>query len=103
PTWREYARLVELRRTDDPGLGEYEKQVEKRIAGWGFEYQYGWEADYRLHRQRIACLDLAFCPIGEDAFSICRSDLKAIEYAMGETLSICSDAEPFKEWGAPYN
>lgn len=52
-------------------------------------------ADYR---RSLQILDVGCCPLRETAWSRCKSDLKAMEYAMAGAMSIVSRVEPYQPW-----
>jgi glycosyltransferase involved in cell wall biosynthesis len=57
-----------------------------------------WDDDLDAYRTRWQYYDAVVCPIIPNPWSICRSDLKALEGAMGGCALILSDVEPFSAW-----
>jgi hypothetical protein len=57
-----------------------------------------WTGDLSAYRKLQGMLDIGLAPIVENAWSVSRSDLKVLEYAMSGALPIVSDAIPFKDW-----
>ena len=49
-------------------------------------------------RQNLALLDIGVCPLLSDPFSNCKSDIKAMEYAMAGVMPIVSRTEPYRWW-----
>lgn len=58
---------------------------------------HGW-IDYTGHPFRMNCLkpDVAIIPLHEDEFSVCKSDLKFVEYAVLSIPAVCSNIPPYK-------
>jgi hypothetical protein len=57
-----------------------------------------WTDDLSAYRKSLSLLDVGVCPIRPNIFSNCKSDLKAMEYAMAGALPIVSKVEPFRPW-----
>jgi hypothetical protein len=64
-----------------------------------FPFRYfPWTNDLAAYRKLQGMLDVALCPVIENPWSACRSDLKILESAMSGAFPIVSDAIPFKDW-----
>jgi len=74
--------------------------VEVRLLGlnpaWKFQHTAEpWVNDLTVYRRMMCRLDVGVCPVTPTPWSICRSDIKAIEYSMGGALPIVSDQPPY--------
>jgi len=67
--------------------------------GWPFKrQQIEWTDDFLSLRKELSRLDVGVSPLVAAPLAKYRSDLKALEYAMGGALPILQDAEPYWEW-----
>lgn len=66
--------------------------------GWDFVKQIPWTNDLRTYYRALQALDVGLAPVRETPWSACRSDVKALELAMGGALPILSDVIPYKGW-----
>ena len=71
-------------------LGELGLGIEHRNVPWTDSL-----AQYRLNVQEI---DVMLCPLRPNDWSDCKSDVKALEAAMGGALPVVSKTEPFRPW-----
>jgi hypothetical protein len=62
---------------------------------WKFERGYFPWSDLPLYRKRMAVLDIGVAPITPTAWSLCRSDVKAIEKAYCGAAVVLSDVAPY--------
>lgn len=60
--------------------------------------QIPWVSDLSLYRREMQRLDVGVCPVVPTPWSVCRSDVKALEYAMGGALPVVSDVPPYAWW-----
>jgi hypothetical protein len=66
---------------------------------WGFaRRQVGWTDNFIAQRKELCRLDLGVAPIVSSPLARYRSDLKALEYAMGGAMPVLQSAEPYWEW-----
>lgn len=49
------------------------------------------------YRQMMGLLDVGVAPVLETHWSVCRSDVKALEYAMGGAVPVVQDLDPYGE------
>ncbi len=67
--------------------------------GWPFRrQQIGWENDFKNLRPVLGTLDVGVCPLIGTPMTKYRSDLKALEYAMGGAMPLVQGTEPYWEW-----
>ena len=67
--------------------------------GWNFKRRWhGWRDDFKEHRAVLATLDVGISPLVGTPMTPFRSDLKALEYAMGGAMPILQAARPYDEW-----
>lgn len=67
--------------------------------GWGFtRRQVAWTADFKRQRAELLRLDVGVSPLVMSPLAKYRSDLKALEYAMGGAMPILQSSEPYWEW-----
>jgi hypothetical protein len=67
--------------------------------GWDFKRTHlPWSDDFGVYRQALHLLDVSVAPILRTSSSVCRSDLKILEAAMGGAMSIAQRIEPYDEW-----
>lgn len=66
---------------------------------WGFNRLHiPWSNDIAVYHRMMHLLDVGVCPVVRTGWSACRSDLKALEYAMAGALPIMSAEPPYAEW-----
>lgn len=78
-------------------------QVEVYVTGldprWPFKYgRIPWIDDLDAYRSHFRLFDIGVAPIKASPFALGRSDLKALEYAMGGCAPILSDVAPYDLW-----
>lgn len=67
--------------------------------GWPFaRTQVKWNNDFFAQREHLRRLDVGVAPIAYTPLAKYRSDLKALEYAMGGAMPILQDGEVYWEW-----
>lgn len=67
--------------------------------GWNFRRRVvGWKVDFRGHRPDLCKLDIGVAPLVGTPMTKYRSDLKALEYAMGGAMPFVQAEEPYHEW-----
>lgn len=57
-----------------------------------------WIEDLHGYRRVFSSFDVGVAPIKAEPFALYRSDIKALEIAMGGGLPILSDVEPYEDW-----
>lgn len=57
-----------------------------------------WSNDLPTYWKMMQLLDVGLAPVVENPWSLCRSDLKALEYGMAGALPILSDVAPYEGW-----
>lgn len=62
--------------------------------------QIPWHDDWGIYRLALGGLDIGLAPIAATPWSLGRSDLKALDYAMGNACPILQDEQPYEEWVA---
>lgn len=72
--------------------------------GWKFKrLQIPWSNDMGVYRQLVGMLDIGLAPVVETPWAKCRSDLKALEYAIAGVCPVLSDTVPYLPYeGACY-
>lgn len=66
---------------------------------WGFaRRQAPWTDNFIAQRKELCRLDLGVSPLVSSPLARYRSDLKALEYAMGGAMPILQSSEPYWEW-----
>ena len=66
---------------------------------WKFQYgQVPWVDDLDAYRKLFSYFDVIVCPIVASPFAIFRSDVKALEAAMGLACPVLSDVAPYEDW-----
>jgi hypothetical protein len=64
-----------------------------------FPFRYvPWTGDISAYRALQRVLDIGLAPIVENPWSACRSDLKAMEYALSGACPVLSEATPYVGW-----
>lgn len=82
-----------------------QKDVEVYVYGLGEVFDFGkkikvvpWTNDLAMYKKSLALCDVHICPLIENEWSRCKSDIKAIEAAMAGALPIVSDVLPYQAW-----
>lgn len=57
-----------------------------------------WTDSLATYRESVSEIDVMLCPLRENAWSACKSDVKALEAAMGGACSVVSRTEPYRPW-----
>lgn len=66
---------------------------------WPFPHtQVPWTTDLTEYRKSLALLDVGLCPLRSSAWTDCKSDVKAMEYAMAGAASVVSRTPPYDGW-----
>lgn len=66
---------------------------------WAFaRKQVPWQRDFGKLRRELGQLDVGVCPLVGTPMTKYRSDLKALEYAMGGAMPFVQGYEPYWEW-----
>lgn len=66
---------------------------------WKFRHQHiPWSNDMGVYRKLLGKLHIGLAPVKETPWSVCRSDLKLLEYGMANVAAICSDATPYRNY-----
>jgi hypothetical protein len=66
---------------------------------WRFpHHRIPWSNDVAVYWKQMELLDVGLCPVIANPWSICRSDLKSLEYAMGGACPLVSDQPPYDGW-----
>ena len=66
---------------------------------WSFPYRHiPWTRDLAQYRRSLQQLDVGVCPLRANPWSICKSDIKAMEYAMAGACAVVADEPPYKPW-----
>lgn len=82
-----------------------QKGVRVRVLGfnppWRMKHTHiGWTETLADYRRNVAHLDVMLCPIRSSAWADCKSDVKALEAAMGGACAVVSRTEPYRPWWA---
>jgi len=80
-----------------------QKDVEVYVCGfnpgWKFDYRYlDWIDDLDGYRASFRQFDVGLAPIRRLPFALYRSDVKALEIAMGLGCPVLSDVAPYADW-----
>jgi hypothetical protein len=68
-------------------------------TGWNFSRRWiGWRDDFLEHRHELLKLDVGISPLIGTPMTKFRSDVKALEYAMGGAMPILQGERPYDEW-----
>lgn len=79
-----------------PDVEVYVTGLEPR---WPFKYgRIPWIDDLDGYRAHFRLFDIGVAPVRPSAFSLGRSDVKALEYAMGGCAPVLSDVAPYDAW-----
>jgi hypothetical protein len=73
----------------DPGWTDFER------------FHVPWSNDMGVYRHVIGTWDIGMAPLKEDPWSVCRSDLKALEYGVSGVWPILSDTIPYQGYEGP--
>jgi hypothetical protein len=66
---------------------------------WSFPYlQVPWTTNLEAYRQSLQLLDVGLCPLRPGPWPNCKSDIKAMEYAMAGAMPIVSRTIPYQPW-----
>lgn len=65
--------------------------------GWSGPY-IDWNDDLLAARQNLGKIDVGIAPLVVNAWSVGKSDVKALEYAMAGVMPILQDAPPYSPW-----
>lgn len=57
-----------------------------------------WNDDLNEYRRSLGILDVGLCPLQRTDWNNCKSDIKAMEYAMAGAMPVVSRTEPFRPW-----
>jgi hypothetical protein len=57
-----------------------------------------WTESLAEYRSSVSQIDVMLCPLRSNAWSDCKSDVKALEAAMGGACAVVSRTEPFRRW-----
>lgn len=94
------SRLVERAlkwASEQPGVEVYTMGLNPEW--WDIRRQHiNWVADLDLYRREMQRLDVGVCPVVPTEWAMCRSDVKALEYSMGQALPVMSDVAPYQWW-----
>ncbi len=88
-----------------PGVEVFMVGLDPRVTmkfkqRWRFPYtQIRWLDDLDDYRHYFQIFDVGLAPVSKNPAGLGRSDLKALEYAMGGVLPIVQDAAPYAWWG----
>lgn len=84
------------------------KQPNVQVVTMGFDPHWNfdrlhipWSNDAGVYRRVIGWLDVGLAPVVETPWSVCRSDLKALEYGVAGAAPVVSDAIPYKGYSGP--
>lgn len=66
---------------------------------WTFPHWHAeWVSDLPAYRRSLQRLDVGLCPLRPNPWIDCKSDIKAMEYAMAGALPIVSNTVPYEPW-----
>ena len=66
---------------------------------WKFPFRYiPWSNDLSVYQACVGRLDIGLAPIKNDVWSLCRSDLKALDYGVCSIAPIISNNAPYSMW-----
>lgn len=57
-----------------------------------------WTDSLAQYRENVTALDVMLCPLRPSDWADCKSDVKALEAAMGGACSVVSKTEPYRPW-----
>lgn len=67
--------------------------------GWDFTRTHlSWSNDMSVYRRLLSLLDVGVAPVARTGWSVCRSDLKALELGMAQALPVLSTVPPYAGW-----
>jgi hypothetical protein len=70
--------------------------------GWSFRrWHFPWSNDLGVYRKLLGTLDVGLAPVVETPWSVCRSDLKALELSAAQAAPVLSDATPYRTYEGP--
>ena len=66
---------------------------------WKFRFKYiPWTNDLSTYHAMASMLDVGVAPVRDDPWSLCRSDLKALDYSVQGVAPVLSDNAPYSQW-----
>jgi hypothetical protein len=66
---------------------------------WSFPHRHlPFDDDIGRYRRQLGLIDVGLAPIVPSDWAVCRSDLKALEYAMAGACPVLSDVIPYADW-----
>lgn len=82
--------------SEQPGVEVYAVGMDPK---WSFQYGYlPWLHDLAAYRDVFRNFDVGIAPVKQVPHALGRSDVKALEYAMGLCCPVLSDAAPYSTW-----
>lgn len=69
------------------------------FARYRFPYRHvEWADSLAQYRRNVSLIDVMLCPLRQGEWEDCKSDVKALEGAMGGACVVVSKVEPFRPW-----
>jgi hypothetical protein len=88
-----------------PALSWASKQPDVQVITMGYNPNWEfphlhipWTQDMAVYRRMMRLLDVGVAPILLTEWAVCRSDLKALEYAVSGALPVLSMVPPYDDW-----
>lgn len=73
--------------------------IKPHLTGFQFPHDYiGWVDSLEEFREKMSAIDLMLCPLKASFWADGKSDVKALEAAMGGAASVVSRVEAYKPW-----
>ena len=73
--------------------------IHPEISRFRFPYRHiPWSNSLADYRKAVSVLDVMLCPVIPSEWTNAKSDVKAMEAAMGGACSIVSETEPYRPW-----
>lgn len=73
--------------------------IKPHLTGFQFPHEYiGWVDSLEEYREKLSAIDLMLCPLRPSFWADGKSDVKAVEGAMGGAASVVSHVEAYKPW-----
>lgn len=105
PSHRDDAKLIRRALTWAGAQDDVQVLVMGMIPDWIHEVKnvvvVPWSNDPGVYRKVIGWLDVGLCPVVETPWSVCRSDLKALELGMAGAVPVMSDVAPYRGYEGP--
>lgn len=75
------------------------RMINQKNTDPSFNYRHiGWMDSVEDYRRAVGAIDVMLCPVRANPWADCKSDVKALEAAMGNAAVVVSKTEPYRPW-----